>query len=451
MHFLEYILIVGRRMRAWCGSGGTRRVTCNAKEAPDMAGTWCGKRWAAVVLGVTLAWVGGCSVSVQNHRSVVVGGSPAACRLELTGLTRAADGGPISGSWAARGKWEKLWGDDPVTIQAVLPAAGGLPERVLSRIVTADSFDGTLPRRSAAPDKPNSFSLARGAGVLRFDADPDGKPWKGPFRLELDPAYAAEAASLVSGELTPEHWMAFVVDDVRIEDLRQFRDAGVILTADDALRAIHAGLTPDYMAALRDAGYSFTLNELIDMKSQGVSADYAVGMKRAGYDFTAKELVHLKWQGVTTSYATGMKEAGYHLAAEDLVNLKWQGVSTSYAAGMSAAGYSFTPKELIDLKWQGVSTSYAAGMREAGYGFAPRELIDLKWQGVSTSYAAGMKQAGYDFTPKDLIALKWQGVTTSYVAALSSPDGAKLSAREIIELRQTGVSPETIRKIRGQK
>lgn len=436
-----------------------------------MARTWCGKRCAVIVLGGILALVVGCSVSVQNHRSVVAGGrSPTDCRLELTDLAMA-DPGTIRGSWVARGKWGNLWGDDSVTIQATSP------DHSFSLTVTAGEFDGTLPRRAADPS--GGFSIARSAGVLRFDGDVDGKAWKGPFCLELDPAYVAETATLISGDVSPYCWTVLVLDDVRTEDLRQFRNLGLPLTATDAIRVIHAGLKPDYITALRDAGYRFTLDEWIDLKSQGVSSDYAIAMRQAGYDFTAKELVRLKWQGVSTQYAAGMKEAGYHLTSKELTDLKWQGVSTQYAAGMTGAGYAFTPRELIDLKWQGVSTQYAAGMREAGYGFspkelidlkwqgvstqyaagmkeagyafAPRELIDLKWQGVSTQYAAGMKKAGYDFAPADLIALKWQGVSADYVAALNHADGTRLTAQEIIELRRTGVSPATIRKIRGQR
>ncbi|MBN2581710.1 MAG: hypothetical protein JXL80_01485 [Planctomycetes bacterium] len=445
-----------------------------------MAGAICGKRWMPAIIGVTVLVAVGCSVSVQNHTSTVVGGNTKdACRLELADLVMEPELLAVSGTWAARGKWDRLWSDDSVIVEARSAATAGSPEFVFSRGLPADELQGVLPGYSPGPDKPTGFSIPRDGGTFQFAADPEGKPWKGSLRLKLDPAYAAQMSSLLAGELRPVHWVVLVLDNVRADDVRRYRELGISVIVEDLLRMVAAGLEPEYIVALQDAGYAFTLDDLIRLRQNGITAEYAVAMRQVGYDLSAADLVRLRQNGIKADYAKDMKGAGYLLSVDDLIRLRQNGITAEYAGGMKDAGYDFQTGDLVRLRQNGITTEYAGGMRQAGYAFSIDDLIRLRQNGITTSYAGGMKKAGrtlsvgdlvrlrqngitaeyvdgmskagYDFSLDDLIRLRQNGIKAEYAAALHSPDAPNLTADEIIELRRTGVKAETIRKIRGQK
>jgi hypothetical protein len=404
------------------------------------------RRWYRVLAGVgVLLWVAqGCTPATHN-RMAGPGGRPR-YRLEIAELEHQDGSSTVSGQWRAEGPWDELRGDDRIELAA--RSTVGESSFGFTRGLKPDELVGVLPGRSTDPATVTEFHVRRQAGTLAFNGDPDGKSWQGRFRLDIEPTYVRQIETLLTGPIMPSHWLVLVDDDVSPDDVRAYTELGMPATVEAVIRLRSSGVSPEYIAALTDAGYTVSIDDLVRLKQRGVSAEYAAALKRAGYAFTPKELIDLKWRGVSSDFARQFREAGYEFSADELIKLTWRGVRPQTAGQFKDGGYDLSVDELIKLKWRGVTSGYAVAMKQAGYDFTVDELIKLKWRGVTPEFAKGMKEAGYDFTVDELIKLKWRGIRPKFAAVLHNPDATNLTVDEIIQLRNTGLTPGTIRKIR---
>jgi len=229
-----------------------------------------------------------------------------------------------------------------------------------------------------------SFRLTREAGNIVFRGKEDGDQMGGTWSFTPSATYAQGLDRLGIKDVLDVQMFVFAISDVTVADVKYLQDAtGDKLSADELVRMVNHGATPDYVRGLAAAGYT------------GMSAE---------------EIVRARDHGVTGDFISGMKNLGFKLAMEDLVKTRDHGVTPEFVREF--AGFDdVTAAGFVRLRDHGVTGRFMRDVRELGY-----KDVDLD----------------------DLVRLRDHGVTTSYITKVNNEYGRKVDLERIVQLRDRG-------------
>lgn len=270
----------------------------------------------------------------------------------------------------------------------------------------------------------------------------------------------------------PADIVSLKISGVTPDYVHALRSAGISRTA-DLIRCRNAGVQPDMVTALWAGGFRFSAEEIVRLRNSGLNADYAIAWKTAGFNLSAEELVRLRNSGVpddfgralrgrfsvdemirlrnagvTPDYVASLTQAAPGLTCDDIIRLRNSGVAPDYFKPWFSEGSAVSVSDLIRLRNAGVPSDYVATLRQTTPSLSLDDVILLRNAGVPPGYYKAWLAASYPFSARDVIRLRNSGVPESYAEALRVPDRRPLSVEAIIDLRNRGVSPETIRQLR---
>lgn len=255
--------------------------------------------------------------------------------------------------------------------------------------------------------------------IERWKGEP-GVQFSLSYRTEHDsssnshPAELAQFAGLTEAQLASP-----TLTTVRFA-LR--RDAGDF-DCDGSARADHASGSCDFKA---NAGFATVL------KSYGYGPADAADLFQLAYaDIGKPYLAELARQGYGAGVVDDLRRAGQH------------GVTLTYLREMGQAGYHADSLQgLVRIRDHGISIRYIQDLRAAGYTHPSLdELLRARDHGVSAQFATSLAGQGYRGLPLDtLVRLRDHGVTAGFAvrANAQAPDGVKLTADELIRVRDRG-------------
>ena len=248
---------------------------------------------------------------------------------------------------------------------------------------------------------------------------------------------AMKAAGL--GDLTVDQLIALKIEDVTPEYVRELREQGLQLDANNLIAMRVQDVTPEYVRDLRAAGLNPNENELIALKVQGADAAYYRGLKEAGIQPDVDKLIGLKVQGVTAEYVREIRAAGLTVTADQVIALKVQDVTPSYLKAMHDMGIEPRTDDAIAMRVQDVTPEYVRGIQALGLKPSVHELVAMRVQDVTPEYIKALQSAGYKFDVGDIISAKVQDVTPEFIERAKQHGFKDLTLQKLIQLRQLGI------------
>jgi len=256
------------------------------------------------------------------------------------------------------------------------------------------------------------------------------------------PSYIDGLQSAGLKDLTADMLIAFKVQGITPDYVRQMHELGIHPGADRFIAMKVQGVTPEYIRELRAAGLNPDEDQIIALKVQGVSADYVRGLKEAGIEGDADHVIALKVQGVTPDYVRDLRAAGLTVNSEDVIALKVQGVTADYVQGLHQQGVQPNAETIVAMRVQGVTPDYVRDIRALGLKPSEGQIIALKVQGVTTEYVKALHSSGlrdFQSDPDSYIAAKVQGITPEFIASAQQHGFKELDLDKLIQLKNLGV------------
>lgn len=308
-------------------------------------------------------------------------------------------------------------------------------------------------------------------------------------------------------KLSLDALIAIVMRNVNVETLAEYASCGVELNIKQAVQLAANDFTAKTVRLLVDNSLTFNAVDLINLASHNISANFMIDWKKAGYDISVKNLIYAQQRNIYAQYAIQWQKAGKELSLEDLYwtsqrniqadqyslwkkaeydlsleQLYWvnqRNIQPQDAAAWNETGYKLSLDQIYwanqrnlnphdaaswkkdgfeisleDLYWANQRNIHAydyAGWKNAGYELSLEKLYWAKQRNLSPNEAAEWKKAGYDFSIEDLHELKQYNISPFFGASLADPAYKPLNVQQLIELKQSNMSVETINNLRKPK
>ena len=277
-------------------------------------------------------------------------------------------------------------------------------------------------------------------------------------------------------EFSLDTLITFVMRNITVEILTEYASCPVELNIKQAGSLFAHDYKPQTIQMLVDNGLNFDTDDFINLATHSVPAKYVIDWKKAGYELSADELVYANQRYLKTKDALSWKEAGYNLSIEQLHWVQQRYLKASEASAWKNAGYDLSIEKLHWVQQRYLKPSEASAWKNAGYELSIEQLHWVQqrylkpseafvWKNVGyelsieqlhwvqqrylkANEASKWKKAGYNFSIEDLHKLQQNYVNASFGASFINPYYETLTASQLIELKKSNISPETINSLR---
>ncbi len=292
------------------------------------------------------------------------------------------------------------------------------------------------------------FTIQRQAGRIEFQGVQKSKLAEGAFDIKPDPELAPSVTALTGKTPTSRQLLSLLLIDTTPAYINALQNTGWRISMPDLTQLASQRIDLDYIRAIQKAFPGITVSEVVRLRNFGIKANDALAFKEAGYEFRAEEVIRCRQFGISGSQAAEFRKSGLDLKAEELVRLRQFGVAADFAAAAHQAGYGSKIEDIVRLRQFGLTPDYLKTLKAAEYHLTTEEIIRLRNLGISAEYLKDVKQLGYQFSVEEIIKLRNFGVSIDYLKAIQIPGRPPLQASAILEMRQRGVSPESVRAMR---
>ena len=410
----------------------------------------------ALLFACLIAFVfAGCRHPIQ-HRT---GSSP---RLELHFEDHHSD---RSGTW----KITHLRGDSLPSgypIHVSIRGLNGSADTLFSFVQKSD-FEFT---QSEPYTDPNCFFEAD-AGKLQLSRPLEGQKWTGNFQLHTSDTFDDLVFAVSSERMTPSQLLWAIASNLKQETVESFLQTKADLSGGRFWNLVKHGVSPDYtssiLAALPEGSIDdvielnrfgvsadqvrqflpFDTKSIVEMRRAGVSADYAAAFREFNPLYTASDIASLRRFGVPSDWSAALRHQAKIQTSDDLITLRRFGVPISLARAAHRFHFVKNANDIATLRRHGVSTDFLTELREVDQAETPDGIIRLRRMGVSADYYNQLRTYG-SYSIDDIILMRRHGIHPDLVASTQAVGKKPLTARAIIDLKNKGVSPETIRELR---
>lgn len=126
-----------------------------------------------------------------------------------------------------------------------------------------------------------------------------------------------------------------------------------------------------------------SIDDLVAMTEHGVTGAYVQGVKNVPLNpKSVQTLIRMQDHGVDPQYAGQMMSRDPRLASDGLIRLRDHGVTADYVAALGRLGYRPSSDELVRLVDHGVTVAFIERMRNHGYSrLSADDLIRLRDHG----------------------------------------------------------------------
>ncbi len=238
---------------------------------------------------------------------------------------------------------------------------------------------------------------------------------------------------------------------VKIDYAIAWRKAEYQLSAEKLHWAKSRHLDPNVAAAWRKTGRTMTLEQLHWVKSRHLKSDYAASWDVSGRKLSLKDLHWVKSRHIKPTYAKSWAAADRNLSLKQLHWAKSRHLKPDDARSWDDAGHKLSLEQLHWAKSRHLKPEYARSWTDSGYKLNLEQLHWAKSRHLSPSDAAAWRKAGYDFSLDDLHKLKSYHITADWAAALNDPDYEPLTVNQLIKLKQSHVTPATVKRLRTKR
>lgn len=312
------------------------------------------------------------------------------------------------------------------------------------------------------------------AGSIEFIKDaPESQ--QGSFAIKQDETFSQLAEELSGEPLTIHQLLMCIIQKTETQTLRDYAETGISLegehlwdwvryqvsgeevltlkphltdmSAADVITLKRYGVKPDYVAKLSPKYPEYNAEDYTKIRRYGVSDSYALEVAESGLALSSDDMIKLRRYGVPSEWPSACAPLEKIHGVDDMVSLRRYGVSLDFLEAAHASSTVQSADDVINLRRRGVSTSFLKELGDATPPLSVDQVIQLRNAGVSADYFKAVQAAG-TYSVEEVIQFRHRGVGIELIQAANPPDREPLSVDTIIELRNRGLSPKSVRELR---
>jgi hypothetical protein len=456
----------------------------------------------------------GCRYESHSYIYTNNSGNPVTLQISLQDddlKTLPETAGPIERNWVRYNKWDSQNTPYFIDLSFILENSENSVKWKYIRIAK-DVVDSNWPESESYGEPVNmvfendlgkvTFNGRIGSGDYEKDVTAFGK-----VLIEYNEEVVKKVEKEFDQKLSLDALVSIVMINIEAEPLIEYASCGVKLNIKQAVQLSSHDYNAKTVRLLVDNGLKYDAEELINLASHNISANFIIDWKKSGYDLSVKDLIYAQQRNINAQYAAqwqqaGMelnlenlywamqrnlqanqyplwKNAGYDLSLEQLYWVNQRNINPRQAAEWNDAGYELSIEQLFwasqrnlnprdaaswkkagfeisleNLFWanqRNIHSDDHSAWKDSGYELSLEQLYWAKQRNVNPNEAAEWKNAGYNFSIEDLYELKQHNIGSSYGASLADPSYEPLTAKQLIELKQSNMSAETINNLRKSK
>ena len=313
--------------------------------------------------------------------------------------------------------------------------------------VPVDSLKGLTPEQRTSLRSNVKFEIARDPGALVCEGSFTFGSGSGSFTFRPNPDFVSEMRKLGYDDLWEDRLFSMFAHDMTLDFARAVHRAGVYASTGDLIALLDRNIDTGFLEQAAALGYrNFTARDFIRLHDHGVKLAYLREMRDAGYRLSADELTRLQDHGVAAGFAGEVNSNGYRLRPDELIKLRDHGVRTELLKAARDAG--FNTEELVKLQDHGVSGDFLGELGKTHPGLSADEIVRLKDHGVRPSYLITVREAFREpMSVNDAIRLHDHGVPAEFLQQVASSAYSQAGINDVIKMRDNGVSGDYLKRL----
>lgn len=325
---------------------------------------------------------------------------------------------------------------------------------------------------SAHPPVPNqALSLVRDAGTLTLTQGSDHFNWSGQFDIHPNHAFGDLFQRITGEPVSSSRTLMAILRGVKTSTVSTYSNLGIEMTGKDLWDWIDRRIKIEYVTSILQITRRFsaadisqlsrfnvsveliksfqdhTTSDIIELHRFGVTPQYSRGFREHHPAYSPQDVISLKRHGVPAEWASALDSLPKIKDASDMIALRRSGASPSFARATHRFHFVTNVDDMVSLRRHGLTSEFIEALDYLDDSTTTNEIIQLRRAGITADFHNTMRQYGA-YSIDDIIKMRRRGITPDYVLATVVQGKAPLSARAIIDLRNRGVSTQTIRELR---
>ena len=219
-------------------------------------------------------------------------------------------------------------------------------------------------------------------------------------------------------------------------------------SAEQISRLRDHGVDPKYLKAIKAAAPGLSIEEIDSLYDHGVKPDYYKSMKAAAPQLGIEQIDSLYDHGVKADSYSGFASLSPKLSIEEINSLCDHGVNPEYYRSVRSADPSLGIEQIDSLYDHGVKPEYYQSVRSADPNLSIEQIDSLYDHGVKAEAYTGFASVDRKLSIEEINSLYDHGVGPEFYQGTKAAD-ATVSIEEIDNLRDHGVDPEYLKEIRA--
>ncbi|HLY42345.1 MAG TPA: M56 family metallopeptidase [Terracidiphilus sp.] len=295
-------------------------------------------------------------------------------------------------------------------------------------VVLDPSFVSALEKMGyAAPHDDEAFSLVTSDVTLAY------------AQAVRDTGLTSSVADLVDLQ---DHGVS--ADYVRAVRQEGFTD----LSAPDISRLRDHGVEPNYLKGIKTAAPNLSIEEIDSLYDHGVKPDYYKSIKTTAPQLSIEQIDSLFDHGVEPDSYKGFVSVDPKLSIEEINSLRDHGVRPEYYRSMRSVDPNLSIERIDSLFDHGVKPDSYKGFVSVDPKLSIEEIDSLFDHGVKPDSYKGFASVDPKLSIEEIDSLFDHGVEPEFYQGTKAAD-ATVSIEEINRLRDHGVEPEYLKEIRA--
>ncbi len=220
------------------------------------------------------------------------------------------------------------------------------------------------------------------------------------------------------------------------------------LSAPDISELLDHGVKPNYLKAIKAAGPNLSIEQIDSLYDHGVKPDYYESMKTTAPQLSIEQIDSLFDHGVKPDYYESMKTIAPQLSIEQIDSLFDHGVEPDFYKGFASVDSKLSIEEIDNLRDHGVKPEYYRSMRSAGPNLSIEQIDSLYDHGVKPDSYKGFASVDSKLSIEEIDSLRDHGVEPDFYQGIKAVDST-VSIEEINRLRDHSVEPEYLKDVRA--
>lgn len=223
---------------------------------------------------------------------------------------------------------------------------------------------------------------------------------------------------------------------IKVDSYKGFASVDPKLSIEEIDSLGDHGVKPEYYRSIKTADPNMLIDQIDSLYDHGVGADSYKGFATVDPKLSIEQIDSLRDHGVKPEYYQGMKTADPNVSIEQIDSLYDHGVKPDSYKGFASVDPKLSVEEIDTLRDHGVSPDYYQGAKAVDSALSIEQIDQLRDHGVEPEYLKEIRALPDGFSISDISQLRDHGITAKYIRNLHEMGMKKLTADQIVRLRE---------------